>query len=326
MSENLKILNRKNIIMKAKTVIRTSTLRNLLFFTILLSTLICCLWMTRIPENVTGYSNNLSHFRKTRNLPDYLQEIRLLLEPKIAPCEDNLPILVMVTTAPSHTEQRYAIRNTWATRLPTLFILGLSGEELQNLNDRHEDDLIVYEFKDDYQNLTLKVALMVKWASEKCSSVNYFIKTDDDMLLNPWQLERIVRDKPDADLIGYKFVNAELDRNENSKWYLPSWLYPEEFVPEYLSGTAYLINGKHLKAIFFEAHKVPLINIEDIYITYLVAKRKLGLNLTHEPSFYGSPWPPLVSFYWELASVHSFTPTELLAWWSELLAMSKNVK
>ncbi|CAH4017928.1 unnamed protein product [Pieris brassicae] len=312
--------------MKAKTVIRTSTIRNSLFF-ITLSTMICCLWMTCVPENVTAHSKNLNHFRKTRNLPDYLQEIRLLLEPKIAPCKDNLPILVMVTTAPSHTEQRSAIRNTWATRLPTLFILGLNGEDVQHLNDRHEDDLIVYEFKDHYQNLTLKMALMLKWASEKCSSVNYLLKTDDDILLNPWQLERIVQNRPDADLIGYRMVNAELDRHESRKWYLPSWLYPEEFVPEYLSGNAYLINGKHLKAMFYAAYEVPLINIEDIYITYLVARRKLGLNLTHEPKLYGfRPWLPLVSFYWELASVHSFTPTELLAWWSELLAMSKNVK
>ncbi|XP_047514706.1 beta-1,3-galactosyltransferase 2-like isoform X1 [Pieris napi] len=308
-----------------KTVIRTSTIRNLLFF-IILSTLICCLCMTHVTEDVT-VQQNLNHFRKSRSLSDYLQEIRLLLEPKIAPCKDNMPLLVMVTSAPSHTEQRYAIRNTWATRVPTLFILGLSGEELQHLNDRHEDDLIVYEFKDHYQNLTLKVALMLKWASEECSSVNYLLKTDDDMLLNPWQLETVVHDTPDADLLGYKMVNAELDRRESSKWHMPSWLYPEEFVPEYLSGNGYMINGKHLKPMFLAAYEVPLINIEDIYITYLVARRKLGLKLTHEPrlSVY-RPWLPLVSSYWELASVHGFTPPELLAWWSELLDMSKNVK
>ncbi|CAK1553710.1 unnamed protein product [Leptosia nina] len=307
---------------------RLSVTKGLLLILILVTSVLC--WWNAADKNTAEivYILNLNHFKNNRNLSSYLQETKLLLEPRIPPCRDKeIPILVTVATIFSHAEQRDAIRKTWATRLPTLFVVGLNGpHELKHLTDKDHDDLIVYEFQEHYQNLTLKTALMLKWTSERCSSVHFLLKTDDDILLNPWQLEKIIEKRPNADLIGYVNKNAGLYRQEHSKWYLPRWLYKNDTVPEYLSGNAYLINGKHLSRILEAAYEVPLINIEDIYITYLVAKRKLGLTLTHEDKLYGfRPWLPVATSYWQLASAHSFTPQEMYRWWSELLYIANTI-
>ncbi|CAG4937846.1 unnamed protein product [Colias eurytheme] len=250
----------------------------------------------------------------------------LLQEPSTLPCRDNISVLVIVASSPFHVNQREAIRITWATRLRTLFIIGLNNaKEIDHLSDRHKGDLVVYQFQEHYQNLTLKTALMLKWTAQKCSSkINFLLKTDDDILINPWQIERIVKENLDADLIGYKNENAAVYHNEDEKWFLPHWLYADDMVPEYLSGNAYLINGKHVLPILKAAYSVPVINIEDIYFTFLVAKKKLGLRLTHEPRLRGfKPWLPLTQFYWNLASVHSLSPTEMLKWWSKLVTMGE---
>lgn len=42
---------------------------------------------------------------------------------------------------------------------------------------------------------------------------------------------------------GYRKLNSYPHRDETNKWYLPRWLYWQDRVPEYLSGTGYLIHG-----------------------------------------------------------------------------------
>lgn len=64
------------------------------------------------------------------------------------------------------------------------------------------------------------------------------------------------------------------------------------------------------------ALKEPLINMEDVYFTYLVAKKTLGLNLTHDRRLSPyKPWASLACPYWSLASIHSLTPAEVVRIW-----------
>lgn len=63
-------------------------------------------------------------------------------------------------------------------------------------------DIIVYDLLDDYQNLTLKTALMLQWTLQRCPSARFLYKIDDDMLINPWKLEEVLRDHAHAELTG----------------------------------------------------------------------------------------------------------------------------
>ncbi|VVD01290.1 unnamed protein product, partial [Leptidea sinapis] len=268
---------------------------------------------------------DLQHFRKNRSLKHYLDNIQLLIEPS-SPCVDHdIPLLALVSSSPDNFEARDAIRKTWGKELPTFFLLGLNGYQEDDLTTdnyleaKMNHDVIIYQFRDHYQNLTLKTALMLQWSSARCPAARFLLKTDDDVLVNPWAMRRIVEGSYDS-LIGYRKEHNKLHRVEYSKWYIPRWLLAEDYVPEYLSGTGYLINGKHIDDMLQAAHTVPLINLEDVYFTYLVAKLKLHLQLSHDRRLSPyRPWLPSVCLYWGLASIHSLSPKDIISWGEALM-------
>ncbi|XP_050356271.1 beta-1,3-galactosyltransferase 5-like [Nymphalis io] len=302
----------------------------LAFITMTLTSLLCAWWLA----GPTGRAllpplpvQQLDHLRMNRNLKSYLDNIDVLIQPSSTVCSQkkDIPILVLVTSSPSRFEQREAIRSTWARHLPTYFIMGLNGPSVEDLmvdnyvEAKKYSDVIIYNFQDHYQNLTLKTALMLKWTLEHCPTELMLFKTDDDVLVNPWTMKLVLDETSGKDLVGYRKMNNYLHRDEYSKWYSPRWLYRQDFISEYLSGTGYLINGKHIKKILETAFEVPMINLEDVYFTYLVAKLKLGLNLTHERRL--SPYKPLgggCCLYRGLASAHSLAAGEMRDVWPSI--------
>lgn len=68
-----------------------------------------------------------------------------------------------------------------------------------------------------------------------------------------------------------------------------------------------------------KAYEAPLINLEDIYFTYVVAYRGLGMNLQHDwrlnpkrPMFY------IPCAYWTMVSTHGYTPKEMVTAWTKI--------
>ncbi|XP_063388004.1 beta-1,3-galactosyltransferase 5-like [Cydia fagiglandana] len=270
---------------------------------------------------------NLQHLRANRSLVHYLDNINLLIEPSSV-CQKRVPVLVLVTSTPSHYRHRDVIRNTWGKHQETYFFLGLTQDDDRMadvyIEAKQHSDLIVHELQDHYQNLTLKVALMLQWALHRCPRAEFVFKTDDDVMLNPRTLETVLEDNKGAALFGYKKENSVPHRDEYTKWYLPRWLYNEDLIPEYLSGTGYIINGKNLKEIFTAALHIPLINTEDVYFTYLVAKRALGLPLTHDRRL--SPYKPWIFTcpYKNYASIHSLSPEEMVILWPKIQSLGES--
>ncbi|XP_048001095.1 beta-1,3-galactosyltransferase 5-like isoform X1 [Leguminivora glycinivorella] len=263
----------------------------------------------------------LHHFRANRSLVHYLDNINLLIEPSSV-CQQRVPILILVTSMSSHHRHRDVIRDTWGKHQETYFFLGLSqdNDRLADayIEEKQHRDLIVHDLRDHYQNLTLKVALMLQWALHRCPQAEFVFKTDDDVLVNPNTLKEVLRDNGDAKLFGYRNENVRPHRGRYNKWYLPRWLYNEDLIPEYLSGSGYIINGKNLKEIFNTALRVPLINIEDIYFTYLISKRALGFPLTHDRRL--CPYKPWIFTcpYKNYASMHSLSPEEMESIWPRI--------
>ncbi|CAK1590771.1 unnamed protein product [Parnassius mnemosyne] len=280
-------------------------------------------------------SQDLRQFLRNRNLQSYLNNIQLLAEPTPSDCESQsiIPMIILVSSRPHHFEQRDAIRNTWAKKQITYFIMGVQQSSrnfiMEGIYIEAEKlrDIIVYDFIDSYQNLTLKTALMLQWTLDKCSQVNFLFKTDDDVFVNPWTLKTVAREHPHAQLLGYKINKSRLHRDVYYKHYMPRWLQRDDIIQEYLSGTGYLINGGYLRKILNAAYKVPLVNIEDVYISYLVAKKTLNLTLTHDSRLSPKkPWIPLRCIYWNLATIHSVRPSEITSIWSSVKLVAKQYR
>ncbi|XP_063833484.1 beta-1,3-galactosyltransferase 1-like [Ostrinia nubilalis] len=297
-------------------------------------------WISRVTSALLPpypQGQDLRHYRRDRNLKRYLDNIQLLIEPSSShhPCEgtEEVPLLVLVSSAPSNLDSRQAIRQTWARHVPTFFVMGLDGPDVDEklvdiyIEAKQYGDMLVYDFADHYQNLTLKTALMLEWSSHRCPQAQALFKTDDDVFVNPWMLGKVVKEHVNSQLIGYKINNSLVHRDEYTKWYLPRWLYPDEVIPEYLSGTGYIINGEYIERILKAAYKVPLINLEDVYLTHIVAKRTLHLTLSHDRRLSPyKPWIRSACSYWWLATAHSLSPDEVISAWSSILPLIKQFK
>ncbi|XP_026316563.1 beta-1,3-galactosyltransferase 5-like isoform X2 [Hyposmocoma kahamanoa] len=263
---------------------------------------------------------DLTHFIRSRSLEYYLDNIELLIEPSLEPCLEDIPVIVLAASAPTRWSHREAIRRTWGKRIPTYFLMGLDGpqinEELTNnyIEAKEYRDLIVYDFLEHYQNLTLKTALMLQWTSQRCPEARFLYKTDDDVVINPWRLKEVLIDNAHTELAGYMVNKSSVHRDEYNKWYLPRWLQWEDIVPRYLTGPGYLIHGDHISKLLEGAYKVPLYNLEDVYFTYSVANVTLRYNLTHDSRL--CPFKPWVSWfgcaYFRQASIHSLTANEIV--------------
>ncbi|KAG0711711.1 Beta-1,3-galactosyltransferase 5 [Chionoecetes opilio] len=110
---------------------------------------------------------------------------------------------------------------------------------------------------------------------------------------------------------GYLYKGIKPDRSDSSKWQLSKAAYPSDELPNYLSGTAYLLSANIVTHLLNAARHTPLIRLEDVYLTGLVA-RELKLRATHidgferfRPRFEG----PCV--YRNLLTAHGFAPGEL---------------
>jgi len=54
---------------------------------------------------------------------------------------------------------------------------------------------------------------------------------------------------------------------------MPKYLYPGNVFPGYLSGTAYLIRSDIISALLQHSLSTPLIHLEDVYVTGILARK-----------------------------------------------------
>ncbi|KAM7009009.1 beta-1,3-galactosyltransferase 5-like [Tautogolabrus adspersus] len=215
-------------------------------------------------------------------------------------CSSPTPFLVlMVPVAPNNVAARDAIRQTWGNEskvqgevVRTLFMLGSSGganveqqqQKLKEENMKH-GDLIQSDFKDTYNNLTIKTMVIMDWLVTRCPTAAYAMKIDSDMFLNIDNLV-IMLQKPGIPkqnyLTGMLMWNRPVVRSKNSKWYVSKEMYPEPKYPTYTLGMGYVFSNDLPKKFVEISKSIKPFNIEDAYIG--MCMKKLGLTPTSPPN------------------------------------------
>lgn len=184
-------------------------------------------------------------------------------------------------------------------------------------------DIVVEDFIDSYTNLTLKSVFMLKWVVNHCSSVPFVLKTDDDMLINiRGLLKDLTNDTYSPSqpmIIGMIQKQAKPFRSRSSKWYLPFWLYQERYLPTFAAGTGYVMTQRAVADVYTSSLDVPILPLEDVFITGLVAGRNLHIPLIHVPRFHNDK-PRLLHpcLYHHLLTAHELTPDQLKYLWIAL--------
>lgn len=200
-------------------------------------------------------------------------------------------LIVFVTSDVKHRDRRRTIRATWGRvlRPKPIFILGVSNNVTDNqiaIEEAHlYQDMIIEDFRESYQNLTLKTMFALKHFLRLTPNESFFLKIDDDVFLNVFRLEHIMKKYQDTPgIIGHLELKRYAHRDKESKWFTPRWMLNREALPSFINGPAYLISGSLVKKIYETALDTPLISLEDVFITGIISDI-LKIPLYHNTGF-----------------------------------------
>lgn len=196
---------------------------------------------------------------------------------------ERLKLLILITSAPTHTDARMAIRHTWghyASRrdIAIAFILGATN--VQSIEDSLDaessmyTDIIRGRFIDSYNNLTLKTISSLEWIDTYCPRVSFILKTDDDMFINvPRLLSFIDKHRNDKRVIFGRLAKKwKPIRNKHSKYYVsPQQYFPSVF-PQFTTGPAYLMSSDSVHDLYIKSLAQTYLKLEDVFTTGIVAQ------------------------------------------------------
>ena len=71
-----------------------------------------------------------------------------------------------------------------------IFLIGSDNDLPGALDEAKEfKDMLIGDFKDSFHNLTYKDSMACTWLMKRCNP-EFVFKGDDDVLVNPWELQR----------------------------------------------------------------------------------------------------------------------------------------
>lgn len=257
----------------------------------------------------TGFDNAKQHtyFKQNTRVVNHMNYI-YLHNPDMC-LKQKCSFLVVVISGYWNIKRRQTLRETWGSKTLRangrniqciLFLLGTSKKtklpsnllETSRETDQHHD-IILVEMEDTYSNLVLKSLIMLHWYTNFCSTAEYLLKIDDDVLaiLDPlyrWVMNAISNNtnKPIPQnehlLVGKRILSDPVIRH--GKYSQPVHSYPFKVYPPRLCGGAYLMSRKTAHTLLQTARFVPLIRGEDVYITGVLAK-VANLSVTDSHAF-----------------------------------------
>ncbi|CAG9762272.1 unnamed protein product [Ceutorhynchus assimilis] len=291
-------------------------------FCLLVFLVILFLTMLNVEEaEVPGWEFNVS-----RNLNHYIH--REALTATMMPqnfCDNPSLLVIMCISSPSGFEARRAIRKTWGLEKSIMghnvsiyFLLGQTTDidvqsKIKNESLEYKD-IVQEDFYDTYNNLSVKSAMMLNLFTLKCQSkASYLLKIDDDIYLNLPKLvdDLVTRNRTENLLMGSVICGSKPIRSSSDKWYAgPSYLFPYNIYPSYMSGTSYCMSRDVAKKLLHTALDTPIFHLEDVYLTGICAK-KMGLTLTHNGRFTYHPLKPNLCLYKPLITIHYQKPEDI---------------
>ncbi|XDV43183.1 hypothetical protein PO909_011702 [Leuciscus waleckii] len=129
-------------------------------------------------------------------------------------------------------------------------------------------DILQWDFRDTFFNLTIKEVLFLEWLSTRCPGASYIFKGDDDVFVNT------IRAKAKELFVGDVITNAGPHRDKKVKYFIPESVFIGAY-PAYAGGGGYLFSGQLTQKLHNVSKSVPLYPIDDVYTGMCL--RKLGL-------------------------------------------------
>ncbi|XP_052765044.1 beta-1,3-galactosyltransferase 1-like [Mya arenaria] len=243
--------------------------------------------------------------------------------------QEAAKLFIFVFTEHSNTDKRNAIRKTWlslsnnnTSEVRYAFLLGETEEtHLRDAVLKENEiyhDIIKENFKDSYRNLTYKTILGLKWVTEKCASVKFVMKTDDDVFVNIQSLMLMLNSSKILNQMHAIFGACQLiagpNRDSHSKWYASVFSYPESLYPGFCSGTGYLMSSSVATALYKISPNIPFFHLEDVYIA--LCMKSLGYRLIPTTGFMAYKSNLCEYKYMDVVTVHGIPPYNMEEIWN----------
>lgn len=242
-------------------------------------------------------------------------------------------VAIVVCSAVENSEQRAAIRDTWARdararKSRAFFLVGRpddtpSGKILQERvasESEQYGDVIQADFRDTYRNLTLKSVFLLKWTYMYCATSRFVMKADDDIFVNVRNLMLFLRTQGSRQrhtrpfLAGKIHLTNEPSRELGSKAYLPASVFASESLPQYVSGPSYVMSKDAVRPLFMGALETPFLYLEDVFVTGIVA-HKVDVERVNSPCFSCCAKLDDVCKYTNTITAHSLSPAVMITVW-----------
>lgn len=274
-----------------------------------------------------------------------------------APEVPPLTLLMAIKSQVGNFENRQAIRETWGRSgavpgevlrrgglVRRVFLLGRQDsstgphpdlKNLLELENRKYGDILQWDFRDTFFNLTLKDLLFWQWLRRRCPAATFVFKGDDDVfvrtnalldLLNRhWDEHNLLRaytnqSRASLDLfIGDVIYNAAPNREPSTKYFVPESFYKGAY-PPYAGGGGVVYSGSLALRLARVSRRVRLFPIDDVFLGMCL--HRLGLSPSHHQGFMtfdlpeSDRWNPCA--YRQVLLVHRRTPKEVLTLWKQL--------
>lgn len=242
-------------------------------------------------------------------------------------CQSDPHILIGIPTSPSQYAERLAIRTTWCnttrissrSKLACIFFAAYDGvEEEHNRYLREEadqfGDIVQFRFQNGYLNLTQLQLSSYNWTIHHCPSIKYYIRSDSDMFVNPqFILNYLIPYPRSLFAYGVYIHKGRPIRYPTSKYYLPEWLYPQDFFYPYHSGCFYIWSRDILDIIVRESNHVrPIHYIDDVYYGQIFHARNITLKKAYN-TIHWNQAPLSPSLWKKRAAAHRYSPVDLVA-------------
>ncbi|XP_054613192.1 N-acetyllactosaminide beta-1,3-N-acetylglucosaminyltransferase 2 [Dunckerocampus dactyliophorus] len=266
------------------------------------------------------------------------------------------PMLLMaIKSQVGNFENRQAIRETWGRNglvkgesnkkgefVRTVFLLGRQDSstgphpDLKNfleLENQKYGDILQWDFRDTFFNLTLKDLLFWHWLQHYCPTAVFIFKGDDDVFVRTGalldylhkqrqehNLRRALTNKTHIDLfVGDVISNAMPNRNPSTKYYIPESFYKGSY-PAYAGGGGVVYSVSLALRLKEVSKRVRLFPIDDVYLGMCL--QRLGLSPSHHPGFLTFDLPETdrgnPCAHKSVLLVHRRSPKEMLALWHQL--------
>ncbi|NXY87198.1 B3GN3 acetylglucosaminyltransferase, partial [Alcedo cyanopectus] len=293
-------------------------------------------------HNISGFAKlpgpvqDFMLYKHCRSFPQLLGDPRKCRGPEGSP---NIFLLLAVKSSPVNYNRREVIRKTWGQErtfegalVRRVFLVGVApnAQDAKKLNrllwleQQEHGDVLQWDFRDTFFNLTLKQALFHTWLAQHCPGVRFVFNGDDDVFVNTDNIIRFARAAQEQHLmVGQLIVNTGPIRIPGSKYFIPPQLQAPERYPPYCGGGGMLMSGYTARLISRESRLVELFPIDDVYLGMCLERtgllpsshpgiRNLGVRVPGK----ADPFDPC--YFRELLLVHRFMPYEVVVMWDAI--------